>query len=212
LIKRLYYTSTINTFLNPRRKTMKRISGIVLTFLFVVGMLGVATMSESADYLGVKKCKACHIKQYKSWMKTSMATSFENLKPGIKAEEKKKAGLDPAKDYTADADCLRCHTTGYGKPSGFASIAETPNLANVQCEGCHGPGGDFRKIMKKDKKFKLSDITAAGLLLPSEANNNCSECHNDKSPFTEKVDPKYKFDIKDRLAKTHEHFPLKYEH
>jgi hypothetical protein len=174
-------------------------------------MLGVAAISEGADYLGVKKCKACHIKQYKSWMKTSMATSFENLKAGIKAEEKKKAGLDADKDYTADADCLRCHTTGYGKPGGFKSIAETPNLANVQCEECHGPGGDFRKVMK-NKMFKLADATAAGLILPDEKNNNCMDCHGSDSPFNEKVDPKYKFDIKERLKNTHEHFPLKYEH
>jgi len=38
------------------------------------------------------------------------------------------------------------------------------------------------------------------------------ECHGGDSPFNEKIDPKYKFDIKDRLKKTHEHFPLKYEH
>ena len=190
---------------------MKRSYGIVLTFVLMVGMLGIATISESADYVGVKKCKACHIKQYKSWMKTTMATSFENLKAGVKAAEKKKAGLDADKDYTADADCLRCHTTGYGKPGGFKTIAETPNLANVQCEGCHGAGGDFKTVMK-NKMFKLADAVAAGLTLPDEKNNNCMDCHGSDSPFNEKVDPKYKFDIKDRLAKTHEHFPLKYEH
>jgi len=142
---------------------------------------------------------------------TTMATSFENLKPGVKAAEKKKAGLDGDKDYTADADCLRCHTTGYGKPGGFTSIAETPDMANVQCEECHGAGGDFRTVMK-NKNFKLAEATAAGLKLPNEKNNNCMDCHGSDSPFNEKVDPKYKFDIKDRLTKTHEHFPLKYEH
>ncbi len=167
---------------------------------------------NAADYMGAKKCKACHLKQYKSWQKTSMATSFENLKPGIKAEEKKKAGLDPEKDYTADPDCVRCHTTGYGKPGGFTSLAETPKLINVQCEGCHGPGGDFRMIMKKNKKFKLADAKTAGLLVPTEAENNCMECHGPDSPFNEKVDPKYKFEIKERLENTHKHFPLKYKH
>lgn len=190
---------------------MKIKSGIVLTFLLMVGMLGIATISEGADYLGVRKCKACHIDQYKSWMKSTMASSFENLKPGIKADEKKKAGLDPAKDYTADADCLRCHTTGFGKPGGFISISETPKLANIQCEVCHGPGGDFRKIMK-NRAFKLADATDAGLIMPDEINNNCLDCHGSDSPFNEKVDPKYKFDIKERLEKTHEHFPLKYKH
>jgi mono/diheme cytochrome c family protein len=168
--------------------------------------------SDAADYIGAKKCKACHMKQFKSWSKTKMATSFENLKPGVKAAEKKKAGIDPDKDYTTDENCLKCHTTGYGKPSGFKSLTETPKLINVQCEACHGPGADFRAIMKKDKTFKPSDVKTAGLMIPSETENNCMECHGGDSPFNEKVDPKYKFEIKERLKNTHEHFPLKYQH
>ncbi len=187
------------------RKLLGALTALMLVLVF-------AHVSDAADYLGAKKCKACHMKQYKSWSKTTMATSFENLKPGVKADEKTKAGLDPAKDYTADQDCLRCHTTGYGKPGGFVSLEKTPKLINVQCEGCHGPGGDFRTIMKKDKQFKLADAKSAGLLVPTEENNNCMECHGDDSPFNEKVDAKYKFEIKPRLEATHEHFPLKYEH
>lgn len=187
---------------------IKKATGVIIT-LFIVAAL--ASMGNAAEYLGAKKCKACHMKQYKAWQKTSMATSFENLKPGIKAEEKIKAGLDPDKDYTNDADCLRCHTTGYGR-GGFTSLAETPKLINVQCEGCHGPGSDFRMIMKKNKKFKLADAEAAGLMVPNETDNNCMECHGGDSPFNENVDAKYKFEIKERLKKTHKHFPLKYEH
>ncbi|UCE72390.1 MAG: cytochrome c family protein, partial [Nitrospiraceae bacterium] len=110
---------------------------VLLTVLFIITVSSLAGTAEGADYVGVKKCKACHIKQYKSWQKTTMAESFENLKQGVKVEEKKKAGLED-KDYTADASCLKCHTTGYGQPGGFTSIADTPNLAGVQCESCHG--------------------------------------------------------------------------
>jgi hypothetical protein len=190
----------------------KKILPWILLLVFITGISVLINPAYSAEYVGAKKCKACHMKQYKAWKKTTMATSFENLKPGVKAEEKKKAGIDPDKDYTSDPDCLKCHTTGYGKPSGFVSFEKTPNLINVQCEGCHGPGADFRKIMKKDKKFKLADVQAAGLIVPNEEVNNCMECHGDDSPFNEKVDPKYKFDLKERLEKTHKHFPLKYEH
>lgn len=187
----------------------RKMIGILAVFVIAVLFSGV---SNAAEYIGAKKCKACHIKQYKSWEKTNMATSFENLKAGVKAEEKKKAGLDPAKDYTADADCLKCHTTGYGKPGGFTSLEETPHLINVQCEGCHGPGADFRELMKKDKKFKLPEAAAAGLMVPTVENNNCMDCHGSDSPFNASVDPKYKFDIEERLKNTHKHFPLKYEH
>jgi hypothetical protein len=192
----------------------KVISGIV-SILFVMAVFAVAN-ADAAKYIGAKKCKACHMKQYKSWQKTSMATSFENLKAGVKADEKKKAGLDADKDYTHDESCVKCHSTGYGKEGGFTSIEETPKLAGVQCESCHGPGSEYAKVMKKKQKewketgYTSEELKAIGLIIPSEDEAGCMACHGGDSPFTEKVDAKYKFDFKDRLEKTHEHFPLKY--
>lgn len=157
------------------------------------------------------------MKQYKSWQKTTMADSFENLKAGMKAGEKTKAGLDPNKDYTHDESCVKCHTTGYGKPGGFTSIEETPDLAGVQCEGCHGPGSEYSAVMKKNKKewkktgYTSEELKAIGLVIPSEDEAVCLGCHSSESPFNETVDPAYKFDFKDRLEKTHEHYPLKYK-
>lgn len=191
---------------------MKKVLISFIAIAFVAALLGfTAVNADAAEYIGVKKCKACHIKQYKSWKKTTMADSFENLKAGVKVAEKKAAGIED-KDYTHDASCLACHTTGYGKPGGFVSIEETPNLAGVQCESCHGPGSEYKGIMKKDKKYKLADVKAAGLILPSEDEKGCMVCHGGDSPFTEQVDAKYKWDFKERLEKTHEHFPLKNEH
>jgi len=183
----------------------------ILSFLLMIPLVMGSTVF-GADYVGANQCKGCHIGQYKSWQQTAMANSFESLKPGVKADAKKKAGLDPEKDYTGDKNCLKCHTTGFGKPGGFKSLAETPDLINVQCEGCHGPGVDFRRLMIKSRDFKLSEAVSAGLFVPSEKVNNCTECHNAESPFNETVDPKYKFDIKEALKKTHEHLPLKYPH
>ncbi len=65
-------------------------------------------------YVGSNKCKKCHSKQHKSWKKTKMALALETLKPGAVAEIKTKYGLDPKKDYSTDAECLKCHTTGFG--------------------------------------------------------------------------------------------------
>jgi hypothetical protein len=192
---------------------MKKSVAILSLFLFLAAVIAVSTaVAGDAAYLGVKKCKACHFKQYKSWSKTGMASSFESLKAGVKAAAKKKAGLDPDKDYTHDTGCLECHTTGFGKPGGFKSIEETPELANVQCESCHGPGGNYREVMKKNKEFSLADIKSVGFVMPSEDEQGCLTCHGERSPFNEKVDPKYKFGFKDRLERVHEHFQLKYQH
>jgi len=182
-----------------------------IAIAFVAAFGFTAVNADAAEYIGAKKCKACHIKQFKSWKTTTMANSFENLKAGVKVAEKKAAGLED-KDYTHDAKCLNCHTTGYGKPGGFTSIEDTPKLAGVQCESCHGPGSEYKGIMKKDKKYKIADVKAAGLILPSEDEKGCMTCHGGDSPFTEKVDAKYKWDFKDRLEKTHKHLPLKHAH
>ncbi|OGI17424.1 MAG: hypothetical protein A3J63_03745 [Candidatus Moranbacteria bacterium RIFCSPHIGHO2_02_FULL_40_12b] len=184
---------------------MKKFFIVTLLLPFALFFLN----ANAADYVGAKKCKACHIKQFKSWEKTTMSTSFENLKAGVKTEEKKKAGLDTNKDYSTDNGCLKCHTTGYGKPG---SYPENQKFVGVQCEGCHGPGSNYLEIMKKNKEFKLADAKKAGLIIPSEDEKGCIVCHGGDSPFTEKVDVKYKFNFKEKLKNTHEKFPLKYQH
>lgn len=190
----------------------KILVGVISVMFFTAFFSAFTANADSAEYLGVRKCKMCHMKQYKAWQKTKMATSFENLKAGVKVEAKKKAGLDPDRDYTTDANCLKCHTTGYGEAGGFKSLTETPKLINVQCEGCHGPGSEYRKIMMKNPKFKTAEVKAAGLTVPSEDEKTCLKCHGGDSPFNEKLDPKYKFVFKERLKNTHKNFPQKYEH
>jgi len=123
----------------------------VILFLFSI------SAAAQAQYIGSGRCRACHLPEAKSWEQTKMARVFEVLKPGVAAEAKKSKKLDPNKDYTHDAACLGCHTTGYGKPGGFESIEKTPNLAGVQCEACHGAGGNYTKpnVMSfQNKEFK----------------------------------------------------------
>ena len=106
---------------------MRKIN-VLLRYLVLVGVAFAALISGSsavaADkehaYTGSKACKKCHTKEYKTWAETSMAKAFALLKPGVRAEEKTAAGLDPTMDYTKDKECLPCHTTGYGKKDGFA--------------------------------------------------------------------------------------------
>jgi hypothetical protein len=164
------------------------------------------------NYVGTKKCKMCHLKEWKSWNETKMAQSFELLKPGQRADEKKAAGLDPDKDYTKDETCLPCHTTGYGKPGGFVNIETTPNLAGVGCETCHGAGGTYVKnqyMSLKNKEYVKAEVVAVGMV--SEiTEEQCASCHNTDSPF---VGDDYVFDFEENKVKgTHEKFPLKYKH
>ena len=179
----------------------------------VVAPLG----GEDAEvkFVGSRKCKMCHKELYKSWEETTHAAeSMESLKPGTKAEAKKKAGLDPEKDYTTDEKCLGCHVTGFGKEGGYSvpdaadekAVKKAAKLANVGCECCHGAGGEYTKlhkeIMKSKRMYKVEEMHKAGTKKIEAA--TCTACHNEKSPTYQK------FDFEEKKNKnTHENFPLK---
>ncbi len=142
-----------------------------------------------------------------------MAQAFGVLRPGERAEQKKAAGLDPAKDYTKDAQCLACHTVGYGKPGGFKDVETTPELAGVGCEMCHGPGGTYieRQYMSlQNAQYEKDQLIAVGLVGEIKAETCTGTCHNNTSPF---VGKDYVFDYAaKRDAGIHERFPLKNQH
>ena len=175
--------------------------------------LAAVTFSQTAGaenaYIGAKKCKGCHLNQFKSWSETRMANAFELLKPGVASAAKTKAKLDPAKDYTKDASCLQCHTTGFGKPGGFVDLATTPDLVGVQCEMCHGPGGTYTQkenMSLQNKEYKKADLVKVGLV-GQIGKDTCVNCHNPKSPFFKD------FNFEERKSKgTHAKSPLKYPH
>jgi len=166
---------------------MKRLITITITLAAAVCLLFLMNVNISTadefQYVGTKKCMGCHRAQYKAWQSDYHAKALEDLKAGVKAEEKTKANLDPQKDYTCDAGCLACHATGYGKPA-----AAKANLDNVGCESCHGPGKAYKSpTIKSRKKWKENPdqqrklAAEAGLIL-TPSKESCVECHNDKSP------------------------------
>ncbi|MBL7032186.1 MAG: hypothetical protein ISR97_03280, partial [Nitrospira sp.] len=90
----------------------------------VAGLLkGAEIPPAGTTYSGVKKCAECHQPFEESWKKTRHAGAFASLEH---------AGKE------ADPECLICHTVGFGEEGGFFTIEATLELANVQCEECHG--------------------------------------------------------------------------
>ena len=144
-------------------------------------------MPEKPSYTGATLCNGrCHDPWYQAWKDTPHAKTYELLKPGIRAEFKRRGGLNPNADYTKDPNCLRCHTTGYGQKGGFIPgktpvNAGEPNLEQVGCEMCHTArgGNQARVIMKKSEgKFKRAQIEAWGGRYDYE--NVCRRCHGHK--------------------------------
>lgn len=194
---------------------MKRL--LVSSLLLLAGFFFLAALAPTSDaaehpYVGTNNCKKCHIKEWRSWSETKMAKTFDTLKPGVAAEAKTKAGLDPTKDYTKDPSCLACHTVGYGKEGGFKDLESTPDRAGVGCEMCHGAGGTYTKsgyMTLQNKEYKRADLVAVGLVGEITV-AQCQTCHNTDSPF---VGPDYKFDFEANKDKgVHERFPLRYKH
>lgn len=95
----------------------------------VAGLLKDDERKVLADspYIGAPRCAECHRPFADSWKVTRHAGAFGALEKAGKSK---------------DPECVKCHTTGYMQPGGFYSMASTPNLANVQCEVCHGAGRD----------------------------------------------------------------------
>ena len=121
---------------------MNRMVRYLVLFAIPVALgFAAAPRSPAAEhpYVGTNNCKKCHIKEWKSWSETKMAKTFDVLKPGAEAEKKTAAGLDPNKDYTNDPTCVRCHSTGFGKPGGFVDLATTPAAPGSAARCATGP-------------------------------------------------------------------------
>jgi hypothetical protein len=133
---------------------------VTATIATTNGTTNVGVTVNVGTYVGVYTCELCHSgssiaeSMYPSWTTTLHSTVFSN-------------GIDGYLSSHYNVSCIKCHTVGYDTnasalldggfygvqqqdgwtfPSvlastNFASMpANLQNLANVQCENCHGPG------------------------------------------------------------------------
>ncbi len=100
-------------------------------------------------------CAKCHQSEYDKWQQSPHAHAFAALE---------------TKQRTFDAACVGCHSLGF-QDRGFVNIKATPQLANVHCESCHGPGAEH-----------VAAPTAGNYKTPPK-NESCLSCHDrDNSP------------------------------
>lgn len=101
---------------------------------------------KDARWIGVQACGACHAKEMETWSHTGHAHAMATL-------------VTAGKDF--DPDCLRCHVTAW--KDGYQDPLATPELADVQCEACHGPG----RAHAEQPNQKLRPVTV----------DTCKACH-----------------------------------
>jgi len=133
--------------------------GIVVAMVVGMAALCVTAAAEDAACIGSQKCMKCHFKQHATWKKEKHAAAYETI----------------AKEADKDL-CVSCHTTGYGK-GGFKDMESTPELANVGCESCHGPGSKHAAAMDEIKKAG-GEATDDAKALITKTPTTCSNCHN----------------------------------
>ncbi len=121
------------------------------------------------DYVGYATCQPCHGEIVESWKATPHASAFADLKK--QGDEKQSV-----------PGCVRCHVVAMDKDGGFIDMDMTPELKDVQCEACHGPGKAHVASQKP------SDIVGK----PGEP--LCRDCH------TEGQDKNFDYTVKSKLV------------
>ncbi|MCK5539676.1 MAG: cytochrome C [Deltaproteobacteria bacterium] len=152
----------MSSFKNNLCHLSKKIPPSALSIVFilfsVVVLSGVKSPAIAAEklYVGSAVCAECHEKEYENFSTfTKKAHSFDSL-----------LGLKKGLTEAEFKSCFECHTTGYGKPGGFSSIEETPELSNLGCESCHGPGSLHRESEDPEDIIRKVSI------------EHCTDCHN----------------------------------
>lgn len=137
-----------------------------------------AMASKKYSYAGNTKCRLCH----RDFFLGRKADAHDH------AYEK----LVAAKPQHADNPrCLTCHTTGHGVRTGFKNMKRSAKLANVQCEGCHGPGSVHIKLQVAkmpdggvNQIDRNSGDVAGGFLAgtdkPEILKKMCKSCHTER--------------------------------
>jgi hypothetical protein len=115
-------------------------------------------------FAGTEACGKCHAEAYAVWKKSGHAHALATL-------EGEGQGRDP--------DCVSCHVVGLSLSTGFRSREDTPNLADVGCESCHGPGAAHSAA---PEKFPFARVGASA----------CTSCHRPEQSPNFSFDPYWK--------------------
>jgi hypothetical protein len=121
-------------------------------------------LPDNLEYVGSKYCKLCHDYEYEKWM-----TNKQVFIPGLSKQASPDSRHADAfatlekvgSEY--DPECVVCHVVGMQYQTGYISPAKTPELKDVGCENCHGPGSEH--------------LRSLGAIETSGPMSTCRDCH-----------------------------------
>jgi hypothetical protein len=132
---------------------------------------------SNGRFVGSEKCESCHEPSYRVWKKSGHAKAFQTL-----------VKLDPPRQF--DPECVSCHVVGWHPTKyfpyegGYWSEEKTPQLVNVGCESCHGPGeAHVAAELGNDKAMRERFRQAMVVTKTESQQRQCFSCHDlDNSP------------------------------
>lgn len=90
-------------------------------------------------FVGAARCSSCHLSAFAQWSSTPHAAAFKTL-------------LDAHRHF--QPRCVSCHVVGFNTETGYKMRGADESLANVQCEVCHGPGGQHVAMPRRDNTLR----------------------------------------------------------
>ncbi|MDY3561333.1 multiheme c-type cytochrome [Gemmata sp. JC673] len=114
----------------------------------------------SLRYVGAEACKACHQAEYKKWADVDPDEKSLAHSHAMKSLEKY-AHRPNLRQF--DGECVKCHTVGFNHSTGYEDEKKTPQLKNVGCENCHGPGSGHVADPKNKQLTELLSQWKQGL-------------------------------------------------
>lgn len=110
------------------------------------------------DHVGAEACVSCHAEQHAQWKDSPHGQAMARL-------ERKQA---------KKTDCVRCHATA--KASGPPPKSVEGYLGAVECESCHGPGGEHVEAPTSSNILGLGESCPECVI---EA--VCTSCHDSEN-------------------------------
>ena len=156
---RYHETESMRTLIDEEYQNVLRSVGVVENFPRRPNV----EAPTGATYVGAETCKTCHPNTYNKWAGTKHARAYQALLS------------NPKRNREHDAECISCHTTGFGYTSGWMSAEATPLLMGNQCENCHGPAS--LHIAEPDSLAYRKPM--ARTAESADRNGLCIRCHDE---------------------------------
>ncbi|RPI14515.1 MAG: cytochrome C554 [Ignavibacteriae bacterium] len=137
---------------------------------------------DTFKYVGVTTCvSVCHKGESKgNQLEIWQSSKHSNAMKTLQTPEADKIASDRGSTTAAaeTPECVKCHTLG--KELVESELESTFNKSDgVQCETCHGPGSEYKKLtIMKDREKAIQN----GLVIHNEGELFCVKCHNNESP------------------------------